>query len=193
MLHQVVGSVFMLMREYETIWRRVSGSRPVEVFGFRFDVGLDPIEVNVEPMLGAFRSGCQELAEVWSLALERDTYEGIRRLGRDAAEARSFHMEDDLWVRVVMDFACAYNCKRLAAGHLLKSITPLYLARVASFVVETRDMVSAEVEDRIEQLCLAFEARKPYLVSHWTGEGASQTPESGLRAPEARERTGVEA
>jgi hypothetical protein len=52
-------------------------------------------------------------------------------------------------------------------GHLLRSLTPLYLARVASFVTETREMFAAEVEDRIEKLCSNFERCKPYLLGRW--------------------------
>jgi len=59
--------------------------------------------------------------------------------------------------------------------HLLRSLTPLYLGRVASFVMETETMISSEVEDRIEQLCLAFEAAKPYLLERWDSVGKSQT------------------
>jgi AcrR family transcriptional regulator len=172
MLHQVVGSVFLLMQEYEQVWRQQDGSRPVELFGFRFDVGLDPIEVNLERMRTAFRRGCDELEEVWSLALEPATHRAVRELARQAAEGPgSFHMEDGLWTRVVMDFACAHREQRVARGHLLRSLTPLYLARVASFVSETRTMVSAEVEERIEQLCCSFESGKQYLVSRWVGDG----------------------
>jgi glycosyltransferase involved in cell wall biosynthesis len=184
MLHQVVGSVFLLMQEYEQVWRQREGSRPVDLFGFRFDVGLDPIEVSLERMLAAFRRGCQELGEVWSLALAPATHQAVRELARQAAEAPgSFHIEDGLWARVVMDFACAHREQRVARRHLLRSLTPLYLARVASFVGETRAMVSAEVEERIEQLCLCFEREKPYLVSRWTGSGpAAAAPQPGERA-----------
>ena len=54
MLHQVVGSVFSLMREYEAAWLPVGASAPVDLFGFPYDVGLDPVQVNVERMLGKF-------------------------------------------------------------------------------------------------------------------------------------------
>ena len=44
MLQQVVGSVFILMQELPAVsGRSATGSRPAELFGFRFDVGLDPI------------------------------------------------------------------------------------------------------------------------------------------------------
>jgi hypothetical protein len=38
----------------------------------------------------------------------------------------------------------------------------------ASFVIETQTMFSAEVEERIERLCVSFEQLKPYLVSLWS-------------------------
>jgi len=168
MLHQVVGSVFLLMQEYEPVWARKNGSRAVDLFGFRFDVGLDPIEVDLERMLTAFRLGSTELEEVWSQALEPATHQAVRALARQAAGgAASFHIDDELWTRVVLDFASAHKQRPVARGHLLKSLTPLYLARVASFVIETRAMVSAEVEERIEQLCQAFEREKPQLLDRW--------------------------
>ncbi len=52
-------------------------------------------------------------------------------------------------------------------GHLLRSLTPLYLARVASFVIETESLLSAQVEEKIEALCCSFESTKPYLMAHW--------------------------
>jgi hypothetical protein len=178
MLRQVVGSVFMLMKEYEHVWAAQDGSRPCDLFGFRFDVGLDPIEVNLERMLSIFSKGAAELEEVWSQALEPGTHEALRRLARAAADhSGSFHLDDSLWTRVVMDFACAHNHGRPAPAHLLQSLTPLYLARVASFVVETRAMVSAEVEQRIEGLCGCFEREKPYLISRWTKKPPTERPE----------------
>ena len=171
MLQQVVGSVFMLMREYEPVWKARTGSQPAELFGFRFDVGLDPVEVNVERMVNAFRLGCQELGEVWGRALRPQTLSDLKDLGtRERAPVSNFHLDDELWTRVVLDFASSYNRGTLPQGVLLSSLTPLYLGRVASFVIETRPLVSAEVEDKIEQLCLKFEGLKPYLLEQWNQE-----------------------
>ncbi len=179
MLHQVVGSVFLLMQEYEDVWRNRTGSEPAELFGFRFDVGLDPIDVNLDRMLTAFRHGCEELGEVWSIALQPDTFSAVRKLAGDAYPgATGFHIDDELWTRVVLDFACAHRKARLGRGHLLRSLTPLYLARVASFVIETRSLISAQVEQKIEELCLCFERMKPYLISRWDAEAQPEKPPS---------------
>jgi glycosyltransferase involved in cell wall biosynthesis len=174
MLHQVVGSVFELMREYEAVWQSTRGSRATDLFGFRFDVGLDPIEVDLDRMLRAFRRGCHEMTEVWAPALEPDTLKAVLRLGAGLdGGARSFHLEDELWFRVVADLACACKSSPIERGHLLRSLTPLYLARVASFVVETRDLFAAQVEEKIEGLCVCFEQLKPYLVARWRNKPAA--------------------
>ena len=182
MLQQVVGSVFSLMREYEAAWLPIAGSAPVDLFGFPYDVGLDPIEVNVDRMLDIFRAGCSDLGEIWSLALEPATMAAVRHLySASAVDGKSFHLEDDLWTKIIFDFACAHRRRPLERGHLLRSLTPLYLAKVASFVIESREMFAGQVEDRIEGLCLAFENSKSYLEAHWqsnAGPAAAKGPVS---------------
>jgi glucosylglycerate synthase len=169
MLEQVVGSVFLLMSDYQEVWPGIQGSHPAELFGFRFDVGLEPVPVNVERMIDAFRRGCDDLDEVWKMALEPATLAGVHALGDAAASGnhRGFHMDDDLWAHAVLDFAYAFQKNSISRNHIMRSLTPLYLARVASFVIETEIMNSDEVEDRIEQLCLLFEQLKPYLAGKW--------------------------
>lgn len=179
MLRQVVGSVFSLMEEYEAAWAPVVGSAPVDLYGFPYDVGLDPVNVDVERMIDVFRAGCLNLAEIWSLALEADALKAVQSLqNAPPAGVRPFHLEDELWIRIIFDFACAYRRRRLDRGHLLRSLTPLYLARVASFVIETGEMLGADVEDRIEGLCIAAEQIKPYLLARWRGE----RPQAGFEA-----------
>ncbi len=190
MLHQVVGSVFVLMQEYESVWRNRTVSEPVDMFGFRYDVGLDPIEVKVDRMLNAFRTGCQELEEIWSLALRSETRDQIREAASYLARnPREFHLEDEVWVRLIYDFACAFKRQPLERGHLLRSLTPLYLGRVASLVLETQNLLSHEFEEKIEQLCLRFEQLKPYLISRWEGLEDSVSPkkQAGAAVAPAKE------
>ncbi len=179
MLQQVVGSVFTLMREYSPVWLSRTGSEDVDLFGFRYDVGLDPIEVDIRRMLKAFQDGCEELGDIWKLAVGPDTLSALRDLARQAGNggARTFRLENDLWAGIIYDFALAHKHSPLSRGHLLRSLTPLYLARVASFVVETQDLIGSEVEERIEQLCLSFEKLKPYLVRTWLGAESAPTTE----------------
>ncbi len=187
MLQQVVGSVFSLMQQYQQVWESASGSEPVELFGFRYDVGLDPIDVKLSRMVQAFLKGFGDLSEIWSLALSPPHLDALRTLAASArlVDPRHFHIDDELWAGIIYEFAAAFRAQPPVRSHLVKSLTPLYLGRVASFVNETRDMSAAEVERRIESLCVVFEYLKPLLVRRWNGDTAPfpKLPDSRQPAP----------
>jgi len=165
MLTQVVSSVFALMDTHEPLWRRVTASSPVAVFGFEYTVGLEPVHVNVERMVGIFCSGVRELDEVWSRCLDPKTLEGVRALA--AQPPASFRFPGPLWVRVVYDYAVAHHARVIHRDHLLRSLTPLYLGRTASFVNESATADGTEVESLLEDLCHEYETSKPYLAERW--------------------------
>jgi hypothetical protein len=105
------------------------------------------------------------------MALQPATLNEIRALASiDTRSGATFHMNDELWARVIFEFASAYGHNRLARGQLWQSLTPLYLGRVASFVFETEKLISHEVEQRVEHLCLSYEKLKPCLISLWNAQ-----------------------
>jgi glycosyltransferase involved in cell wall biosynthesis len=166
MFTQVVSSVYGLMAEYQLLWEGVKGSQSVRTFGFHYEVGLEAVSVNVERMIDNFRLGVKNLMEIWDKILPHETVLWLESIERLSYEAFTF--PQDLWVRLVFDFAVAYHKGTVHREHLLKSMIPLYLGRVASFVKENRESSAREVEDRIEGLCKLFEEMKPYLIKNWT-------------------------
>ncbi len=76
-------------------------------------------------------------------------------------------MSDSVWVEIMYAFALAYHKKIINREHLLKSLTPLYIGRVASFVIETYTSNAVEVEEKIENLCVTFEQKKNTLIDAW--------------------------
>jgi len=46
-------------------------------------------------------------------------------------------------------------------------MTPLYFARVAPFVNNTRDMTNEEAEGVVEEQAIIFENTKDYLIQRW--------------------------
>jgi len=171
MFRQVVGSVFGLMESYEAVWQGVEGSEPVPMFGFPFDVGVEPMTVNVERMTKAFCQGVNDLREVYQSFLSQETLEGLKTCTGQAGE--EFRISDELWVHLIYECAAAYHHKKLDREHLLQSLVPLYLGRTASFVIQVRESNAREVEERIEQLCQVFETEKSYLAERW-GLGAGK-------------------
>ncbi|MGH9894778.1 MAG: glycosyltransferase, partial [bacterium] len=57
MLVQVMGAVLALMEEHYPVWSKVEGSNPVKLFGFQYEVGVEPVNVNVDRMISTFRQG----------------------------------------------------------------------------------------------------------------------------------------
>jgi len=165
MFTQVVSSVFRLMGDYQNIWKEVRESQPIPTFGFHYEVGVDPVSVNVERMIGNFRLGVKDLMEIWRKVLLPETVPWLESIGRLSDEAFSF--PQDLWVHIVYDFAVAYYKGSIHREHLLKSMIPLYLGRVASFVMENQKSSAIEVEEEIESLCMVFDEMKPYLIECW--------------------------
>ena len=138
------------------------GSPPIN----RFEDADYWVPVNVERMIQHFLRGLADLGEIWDLALDQETARALRELGQ-MTDPQKFHLPDELWVRLVYDFAVAFEARQINPDHLLKSLTPAYMGRVASFVLETRDSTAFEVEEKIEQLCLLYEQWKPYLIERW--------------------------
>jgi glycosyltransferase involved in cell wall biosynthesis len=166
MLAQVTGSAFGLMEAYRDVWKQVKGSEAVPAFGFQYMVGLEHVKVDVNRMLTLFREGVKGLREIWLNVL------GAGDLGEVEALAnrpdRAFRFPLQLWTRVVYDYALAYHKRKLPLEHLLKSLTPLYLGKTASFVMEVEDMGQEEAEGEIEKLCREFEHNKEHLINNWT-------------------------
>ncbi len=165
MLTQVVGVVLSLMESNAAIWRDVTTSSQVPELGLEYTVGLEPVAVNVDRMLGIFATALRDLTAVWERVLAPETFARLQALA--PVDDPAFRFPADLWVRVVYDFALAHHHRIINKDHLLKSLTPLYLGRTASFVNETASASASEVEDAIEALCLEFERQKPYLVQRW--------------------------
>jgi hypothetical protein len=164
-LAQVLGSIFSAMDRTASVWQRVRGSQTIELFGDPTRQPPASAPVDTAPMLDSFRLGYQNLQDIWRLVLPPATMMELKRLASRSAEA--FRFDDDVWARVVYDFALAHRMRVMDRDHLLRALTPLYLGWVASYVLQVRDQTFDQAQDRIERLCLAYEAQKAYLISRW--------------------------
>ena len=162
---QILSPIFDDMQRNVAYWQRMRGSVPVARFGEPVFAAQDTGHVDVSRMIESFQLGTQNLHEVWGRILPPTALLELRKLARLAPE--QFRMPDDLWVRIVYDFALGHRLRTISRDHLLRSITPLYLGWIASYAIEIETAGPAEIEARIERLARAYEAGKPYLVSRW--------------------------
>ena len=162
---QVMGPIFLEMERSAVCWQRVRGSIPVPVRGERQPQAQETGTLDLNRMVETFRLGVRDLQEIWSLVLPPATLFELRKLSRSAPE--QVNMPDELWARIVYDFALAHRLRTINRDHLLRSMTPLYLAWVVSYARGLENSGATSVEQRIERLSLAYEAAKPYLIARW--------------------------
>jgi hypothetical protein len=164
-LPSVLASLFTAVERTEAVWQKVRGSEPVDAFGAAAAPEPEPSPFDVRQCLEAFRLGVANLHEIWSVALPPTSLHALRKLAR--ISDNQFALPDELWARLVYDFAIAFHQRRIGREHLLTAFMPLFWAWIASYVQQVSDMNSEQVEERLEALCVQFEAEKPYLISRW--------------------------
>ncbi|HET7341189.1 MAG TPA: glycosyltransferase [Methylomirabilota bacterium] len=163
MIAQTLGAAFTVMERHTDLWLEVRGSEPLPAVGEPAALGAEPMRVDVDGMLEAFRLGVRDLTSIWELILAPDTLAEVLTL--DSGDRMRF--PDDLWARVVYDFALGHHYSVVHRDHLLRSLTPLYLGRTAAFVLATRVLTAAASQAQLDLVGAAFERQKPYLVEHW--------------------------
>jgi glucosylglycerate synthase len=161
----IVGGLFNELERRAAVWQRVRGSAAVPAFGTAPDDPLEAPAVNPSNLLDSFRLGYRELSGVWAGILPPATILELRRLA--GASPESFRMDDRLWARTIYDFALGHRARVIARDHLLRSLTPLYLGWLASFVLAGRDAPEGAIEACLARTGQAFEDEKPYLISRW--------------------------
>ena len=156
----ITGSLFSDIDAKAPFWQRVRNTVSPRAIA-AVPSPTEPLDVS--PMLESFHLAYANLHEIWALVLPPHTLLGLKRLSLMPPAA--FRMADNLWARIVYDFTLAYRLRTINRGHLLGALTPLYLAWVASHLTLVHSGV--QPERHIEELAVAFETDKPYLVSRW--------------------------
>ncbi len=164
-LQQAVSQVFGEMERTIPVWQKVRGSLPVPVLGAIDAAGIEPAVLDPRRLIEGFRLGQRNLGEVWGLVHSPGTLVELKRLAQ--MPGTGFAMPDQLWARIVFDFSLAHHTRVMNRDHLMGALAPLYLAWLASLSTEMAAAGPEQLEDRLEQLCLRFEAEKPYLISRW--------------------------
>jgi glucosylglycerate synthase len=161
LLSQITASLFAEIDTKAAFWQRARVTQATSTPTLANAPAETPPDISA--MLASFHLAYTNLHEIWSLVLPPNSLLGLKRLA--VLPPETFRMPDNLWVRIVYDFVLAYRLRTINRGHLLGALTPLYLAWVASHL----NLVSSGTppEKHIQELAIAFEADKPYLVSRW--------------------------
>jgi hypothetical protein len=187
MFSQVVSTMLRLTVEHADAWLGVKGSHAVPTYGFERYADPPPLDVDVVRLLGAFARGRVALGDAWQLLVAPERMAALDILAQEAATAldeitradtptsvddAQFHFGDELWARIIYDLALTARGDTMDMDHLIAALVPIYFARVASLVIEAREMTTLQAETLVERQARAYEQAKPDFVARWRdGEG----------------------
>jgi hypothetical protein len=177
MFRQVLSALFSLMERYESFWKGVEGSEPLETFGFEGTLEPEPVNVNLELMIELFKTGYQQFSPLWKEIFCQDCFDQISDTAKTGAS--EFYLPTATWVQILYEIAATYHLWSANRIKLLDLMTPLYFARVASFVSQSWDMSSEEAETLVEEQAVKFEEQKDYLIKVWDERSPEQVKEAG--------------
>lgn len=165
MFRQVVGTIFQMMGKYENMWKTTTGSEEVPLIGQVQEVEPEAVTVSVEGLSARFQEGLKHFGPVWEQVLGPQRYGQLRDLAGSRPDQVSF--PTDLWVRIVFDFAVAFRSWAGDRFHLVELLIPIYFARVAGFVNETKEMSTAKALSLVDAQATRFEELKGELLTRW--------------------------
>jgi glycosyltransferase involved in cell wall biosynthesis len=165
MFRQVLSALFTLMERHENYWKKIQGSEPLETFGFEGSKEPEPVKVDLDAMIELFKTGFRQFSPLLKDIFCDDCYNEIKKASE--LESSKFHLPTDTWVRILYELAATFHSWTVNRNKLLDLMTPLYFARVASFVRQIWDMSSGDAEALVEQQAAEFEEHKDYLIKIW--------------------------
>lgn len=177
MFRQVLSALFSLMERNETYWKGIKGSESLETFGFEGSSEPEPVNVNLEGLIDLFKMGFQQFSALWKEIFSEDCFGQIQKsveLG-----SSNFHLPTETWTQILYELAATFHLWSVNRLKLLDLVTPLYYARVASFVRQSWDMSSQEAEDLVEEQAVKFEDQKDYLIKVWDEKSVEKMKSGG--------------
>jgi hypothetical protein len=172
MFRQVIWTLFSLMERFESYWKEVRGSEPVELFGHEGYVEPEPVNIDVEGMIEHFKIGFQQFSPLWKDIFCKKCFLEIRNTAE--MDSAQFYLSTDAWVHILYELAATFHSWSANRYKLIDVMTPLYYARVASFVRQTWDMSSQAAEELVEEQALKFEEHKDHLIEAWDHKFAQE-------------------
>ncbi len=194
MFRQVVSTALRMAVANADRWQQVKGSHDVPAYGFERVADPPPLDVNVLRLLSEFHEAALTMSGSWSEMFTPDTVAAVVGLteeagaaadvvrsaleldapGRERADTRAmadaaagFAFPDAVWARVIFDLVVAARDHPERVDAFVAALVPIYFGRVASSVIENRDLSTERAEESVERQAREFERLKPYLINRW--------------------------
>jgi hypothetical protein len=110
-----------------------------------------------------------------------------------AEAAARFDFPDAIWAHLIYDLIVTARELPDRLDGFVAALVPVYFGRVASAVIENRELSTERAEDSVERQAREFERLKPYLLERWDGANAAGGKPASARPGSARPATGKAA
>jgi len=154
-----------MMEAHEDVWKSVKGSKAVPIIGPSLNIEPHPFEININKLIDDFKIGYANWKEIWKKIIAPDNWQVIEHMAK--MEPENFMIKTEIWAKILYDLAAAFHHWQGNRELMVSLMTPLYFARVASFVNRTRDMDNVQAEEIVEEQAEVFENLKDYLIQRW--------------------------
>ncbi len=165
MFRQVVYILFALMERLESYWKPIQGSQPVETFGHKNSIEPEAIRVDLEGVIEKFKVGYGHFSSLWKEIFCAECFAEIQKASE--LGTKDFRISTPVWVQILYELAATFHAWKRNRFKIIEVVTPLYYARVASFIRETWEMTSEAAEAVVEEQAVQFETDKDYLLKVW--------------------------
>lgn len=165
MFLEVAGAMFSCTEFYEDAWRKIQGSKPVEVIeGKVHKVTPEEVQVDFRKLVQEYTASFQMFRHTYEKVLDPKLLRSLEVLR--VKNERHFKFPTEFWAKCVYSFAAAFkketNFKE--QNNLLEALRILWMGKVASFILETIEFDAREAEEEILEEARVFEKLKPYLL-----------------------------
>jgi glucosylglycerate synthase len=168
MFRQVVSTLMYLMGKYETRWRNVKGSTPVDIIGEPEKIAkIEPVSVNFNKLEIEFLEGFSQFDPLYKQIIEPESYEQLAKNIRKLKKTGKVIFPADLWAKILYDFAFTYQTWSRNRKRLIGIMVPLYFGRTAAYCHEVAELDAEKAEEVVENQAKVFEDHKSYLVKKY--------------------------
>ena len=203
MFRQVVTTILRMAVANADRWPQTKGSHDVPAYGFERVVDPPPLEINILRLLSEFHAGGLTLSATWREMLSAETSSSVLALAEEAGTvadvvrasldldapgaespstvamataAAGFSFPDGTWAKVIYDLVVTARDHPEQLEAFVTALVPVYFGRVASAVIENRDLTTDRAEDSVERQAREFERLKPYLLERWGTPALAEAP-----------------
>ncbi|MEA3406769.1 MAG: hypothetical protein U9R48_01645 [Chloroflexota bacterium] len=161
-----VGTLFRLLSVHEELWRTGPPHRHLPFSRSRDLDVVPPCRDCIDELLHGMHEGWKTYGGDWQSILSHETFGQVENvLTQGTGE---FAFSEDLWAKVVMEYAMSHNRGEGDPDRIGKSLLPLFHGRAAAYVKHTRDFTLAEREAVVQKVVSSFLGLKPSFTRQWS-------------------------